>query len=792
MRRIGVLAMAGYAVLVGSAMVTFSPNLLLPAVQLPLLFWLTSAIARRIAARTGDQTHFALLIGAFQAKMIGTLLRTAINDLFYNGLTDALDYSRWGAQLAPSYRVLDFSPSVGKIQGTGFMRLVTGVAYSFWGDSVLGASLLFSWLAFIGLVLFWLAFRRGIPQGMDRRYALLIFFVPSMLYWPSALGKDAFAVFLIGAISYGLARLMTGRLLSGLLVALVCSYGVMLLRPHVALTVASGALVALAFGRSKGSAARGNLLRIVGFCLLALVSMVLVSRAQSFFGVKSLDGDSISQTLDSTSERTSGEAGSVFTPIRMDNPVTALPAIITVIFRPFPLEARNLVGMIASLEGVFLMFLTFKSRRGLARLLGAMRESPYVGYSLGMSLAFVFAFSSFSNFGILARQRVQMWPLLFVLLCVGQGRGSAVTEPTAEECVDGAPPWRSTAVVRQANGQDPRAEQRFFYEEGLGTVELDSNAQRSPSYSWSAGQSSSHELAIGNQHRTDLLIMPVAPLDDPLKQFAWESGTSSYKWSSEPQLPENRGSSRSRPEVANEEVDERTSTDPKTEDPALPPVPGGSRVEPPIQRDVLVAGEPYLHTVRVRYPDGASCDLSEHTFRVESVLGESPARQFESYESDGTRAVSGVVSFALSGSETARLASDGERIRVVLVGDIEGIAQTLLVLDLAFDGGVQLTEAIGDVDGLGLEEIDDPQIVTQETWSKDPLDDAEARFFAVLPAAEVEPEAGDDGLRVRDREDPSEPALLAEIAPTVPATAQMDAVSWFENPPTIDDDLLPS
>ena len=172
-----------------------------------------------------------------------------------------------GPKLAPGYRVLDFSHNVGTIEGTGFMRMVTGVVYSFWGDSGSWARA-FSfrgWLS-LGSFLFWLAFRRAVPRGSDRRYALFIFFIPSLLYWPSALGKDAFSVFLLGAVSYGLARLMTGRLVSGLLIAVTGTYAVMLLRPHVALTLASGVLVALAFGKSKGSAARGNVLRIVGCC----------------------------------------------------------------------------------------------------------------------------------------------------------------------------------------------------------------------------------------------------------------------------------------------------------------------------------------------------------------------------------------------------------------------------------------------------------------------------------------------------------------------------------------------
>ena len=45
-----------------------------------------------------------------------------------------------------------------------------------------------------------------------------------------------------------------------------------------------------------------------------------------------------------------------------------------------------------------------------------MRRSPYVVFCLVYSSAFIWAFSGFGNFGILARQRVLMIPFFLVLL----------------------------------------------------------------------------------------------------------------------------------------------------------------------------------------------------------------------------------------------------------------------------------------------------------------------------------------------------------------------------------------
>ena len=44
--------------------------------------------------------------------------------------------------------------------------------------------------------------------------------------------------------------------------------------------------------------------------------------------------------------------------------------------------------------------------------------TPYVMFSLIYTLVFVYAFSAIGNFGILVRQRVQVYPVFFVLLAL--------------------------------------------------------------------------------------------------------------------------------------------------------------------------------------------------------------------------------------------------------------------------------------------------------------------------------------------------------------------------------------
>ena len=98
-------------------------------------------------------------------------------------------------------------------------------------------------------------------------------------------------------------------------------------------------------------------------------------------------------------------------------PPAGVPAaLVTVIFRPFPHEAHNLAARATALESVVLMGFTLMPLRGLLRLPTLIRGTPLVAYASIYVLMFVVAFSAVGNFGILVRQRTQLYPLLLILL----------------------------------------------------------------------------------------------------------------------------------------------------------------------------------------------------------------------------------------------------------------------------------------------------------------------------------------------------------------------------------------
>jgi hypothetical protein len=380
-------------------------------------------IARKIGRTDRNPEQMWFVMAAFSAKMLGSLLRYYFTYSFYVSAGDAEEYDGWGRVLAPYYRSLNFSPpmKLRPVPGTGFLDRVTGILYAFAGSSKLGAFMVFSWLAFIGLLLCWRAFCRAVPSGNARLYGVLVMFLPSLLYWSSALGKDAWSVMGLGLCSFGVALLMTRKPVQGALFLAGGLTSVVMIRPHVALTVGSGLVLAALLYKPQKVSPLNPIVRVVTFGVLFVLMLILISQTEQFLGVDTLNQETVNSQLSSAEGRTD-EAGSVFTPVRVNTPLDFPYAAATVLFRPWPFEANNGQALATSFEALIIVYLMVRNWRRLLSLPRALRREPYTAYCLGITITFIYAFSAFSNFGILARQRCQVMPFFLVLICLKEVR----------------------------------------------------------------------------------------------------------------------------------------------------------------------------------------------------------------------------------------------------------------------------------------------------------------------------------------------------------------------------------
>lgn len=208
---VGLVAIAGYLVVLAWSIQNTSYDVWGAVLIAPVLVGVSYAFVSWGARRSGDPRVLRLLPLILVLKLLATIAYAGVVSGVYGSVSDATAYDRVGEQFAESFRHLDFGVELGRrgLVGTGFIRVLTGVIYTVLGSSKYAGFLIFSWFGFCGTYLLYRAFCTAVPEGASRTYALAVFFLPSMLFWPSAIGKEAWMLLTLGVLAYGAARLLT-------------------------------------------------------------------------------------------------------------------------------------------------------------------------------------------------------------------------------------------------------------------------------------------------------------------------------------------------------------------------------------------------------------------------------------------------------------------------------------------------------------------------------------------------------------------------------------------------------
>jgi hypothetical protein len=430
------------------------------AVTLVVIFG--ALVVRGIVRREPDAFIGKVIVLGLFAKVAGTAGRYFLIADLYGESGDFRRYLANGQDIAAVIRS-GALPEQARETGTPFMDFIAGVLFTVAPANLFVGFAVFGLLSFIGQYLFLKAFRLALPDGDHRRYAMLIMFVPTMLFWPSSLGKEAWLVFTLGVASCGVARVLR-RARLGYLLALLGGAGVFVVRPHM------GALFALSFVGAfvlRFRDPEGHN-RAVGW----LVGLVLIGVAAGYaatnFGDllpqdESIVGSQTDQIFAETARRTT-QGGSEFDSRPVRNPIDFLHAAVTVPFRPFPNEGHNVQAQLSGLEGVILLGIFIASFGRLRRLPRYLLTRPYVAFATAYSIGFIIAFSNVGNFGIITRQRAQLLPLLFVLMALPaikertrrRSAAPVLTLTTAEEqdAASGSPLTPVSSRAGVAEGDD--------------------------------------------------------------------------------------------------------------------------------------------------------------------------------------------------------------------------------------------------------------------------------------------------------------------------------------------------
>ncbi len=368
-----------------------------------------------------------------EVMLSGLLLKLAAGSVYiyvvyrvYDAAADLPTYHWNGYLMASDLAATGRWPILEPLVGTNLVKFSVAMLYSIFGPSLPGATAVYLMLAFFGQYLLYRAFCIAYPQGDRRTAALFMFLLPSILYWPSSLGKDCQSLLAIGMVTYGLAFASRRVGLRGYVFIVAGLLLIFFVRPHMAGILAITCLFPYIFGSNRTGIWGGILKLMVTPALLAL-TISLAQRGAEFvdFG----GGSDTQRTLNRIAAN-NAVGGSAFNvnvsvPVRM-----ALSPFL--MFRPFPFEAHNLQSFIASAEGMFLFIFVWKQRRWFVAALRRVRVDPFAAFAASYSVIFSLLFAGgMTNFGLLARQRVMMLPVTLMLFISIDRRTFAPAKSTA-------------------------------------------------------------------------------------------------------------------------------------------------------------------------------------------------------------------------------------------------------------------------------------------------------------------------------------------------------------------------
>ena len=272
------------------------------------------------------------------------------------------------------------------------------------GASYLDCFLVFQAIGFAGIMLLVRTFdeievNMGAP--LSRGYLGLLF-LPSVNFWTAAIGKDAPLFFAVSLCVW--AMLALRRRIVWFALAL---FVMVLFRAHIALMAAAALAGATFFGSTASLGRRLALLTVAvaGFWLA-------LGPVKSTLNVDVTSAASLSEFLDNNNSVYANVGGT--TSIGH----AALPLrVISLLFRPFFFDASGVLGLIASVENIGVVFMFFFALFHWRELMMLSRRVLFIRFCLLFAIVILFLLTLvYYNVGLGLRQRVMTYPMVFSVL----------------------------------------------------------------------------------------------------------------------------------------------------------------------------------------------------------------------------------------------------------------------------------------------------------------------------------------------------------------------------------------
>lgn len=377
---------------------------------LPIALVLVLVTAAAVVRGERPRALRRLLVLGLGLRVVGSLVYFGLLETVYGGG----DYDRYLREATEVVEGISGPGGLGRSisdryagqwWGTPSISILTSWIMLVLGTSPVPVFIIYSLFSFWAAVCFFHAFKNAFPGVNPRSYAVWIMLFPSLWFWSSPVGKDGLVLLGLGLGFLGVLGAQGRR--NYILVAVGAAI-TLVVRPQYALVFVAAVLGGLVLGRQ--SASRGGLAKGIAVAVLAVGAVYVVFMSAVFLGFDITQTEETADWIDRRGEVTA-YGGSAFEAAR-----DPLAGVFNVLFRPFLWEARGVLVLVTSVEVSVLWILLFRRRRAIMLFVHRYRKTEAFWISLLFVLALAAAIGmAVGNFGTLVRQRIHLYPFLFLI-----------------------------------------------------------------------------------------------------------------------------------------------------------------------------------------------------------------------------------------------------------------------------------------------------------------------------------------------------------------------------------------
>ena len=298
------------------------------------------------------------------------------------------------------------------------------------GFSFFATTLIFAWLSYSGIWRLFLLLNELFPN-MEKKFAIAVLYMPSLLFWGSAILKDTVTFSAACWFTYAIYMFFIKRekRKTFFAVLIFAAYIILSIKPYILIALMPGTTIWILFsriGRIDNAFIRvliSPAIIVVGLGIVSTLMGALSENLGDFGSVdKALDKAIVTQK-DLTREaygKNSFDIGEIDPSI--GGLIRKFPvSVMYGLYGPFLWNASNPVMLLSALENTFLLLFTIKVllTGGIFSFFRRIFNQPFLIFCFVFAIFFSFALGlTTANFGALVRYKIPVIPFFLSLLYI--------------------------------------------------------------------------------------------------------------------------------------------------------------------------------------------------------------------------------------------------------------------------------------------------------------------------------------------------------------------------------------